>query len=130
MAFELREAITQALIKEGTELSGLINDRVFQSSSLAIQAARPFVVAKLGVVNAAGWRDGPTWRMGELWVHDEPGDYYTIDRIIELAKAAFHELKNEDNFLEARFVSVTPDLDDPELGTILRVARFQWALTN
>lgn len=126
---DLREKAVQSLITVDP-IRGYIGDRVYQTGTMAIEKPRPFIIARFGLVNDVAWRDGPTSQTVELWVHDEPGDYNRIDQIISLAKSAWHALPNEENFLESRFVSTTPDLQDPELSTIFRVARFMWALST
>jgi hypothetical protein len=109
----------------------LMQDRVVQQSSQITEDVRPFCVVKLGIdAEIDRWRQGPREKLVELWIHDRPGDYAQIDQLGELAKAAFAAIPNQENFLESRFISGSQDLEDPELGTIFRVFRFQWTTSS
>jgi hypothetical protein len=125
MNFDLRETVVQSLTNN-LSLKAIVDDRYFQSSSMAVEGDRPFVVVKLGLRSDRNWRQGPTDQLVDLWIHDDPGDYHNIDVIADLATQVYEALKNTKEFLEARFVSISSDLEDPDLGTIFKVARYQW----
>jgi hypothetical protein len=138
MAFDLREIAVQSLVKDAV-VGQAVADHVVQSSSMIDEPRTLFVVLKLGVdAELNGWRGGPRERVEELWVHDQPGDYGTIDSLIEEIKRVRASLPSktllpdldQSKLVEVQYLGVTQDLEDPELGTIFRVARFQWTTSS
>lgn len=100
---------------------------------------RPFMVIAAGVADPfegtrepriGGPDSGPRVAMAHrltIWVHNEPGDYETIDNVLALLKTRMLSAGPDpgNNILEARFVQESDDLPDQGLGTITRFSRWQ-----
>lgn len=124
-----RELITQALIAD-QYIDDDVDDRVYQYNSVPDPVMKPYIVVKFGVESAEpGWRAGPTQRPIQVWVHDDPGDFSRIDRVLQRTKTVLQSLPNKDEFLELRFVDTSRDLDDTALGVITKYSTYQMTAT-
>jgi hypothetical protein len=101
-------------------------DRWFQASSVQENPEKPF-----GVYRLAGTGPGVTRRSGsrevrlELWIHDEPGSYLRIDRLLTALEstldAVVHASAAEgESISQTAFDSRSPDLDDSGFGSITK----------
>lgn len=97
--------------------------RIYQASSLSIVPRRPFMTYRLNndfpIAKSIGRR-----AYGQLWANDDPGDYETIDWLLERAREALAAIVPSGTFLEARWIETSPDLRDDVMGTINRYSRF------
>lgn len=117
--------------------------RVLFSSSLVEGMApprRPFVVVTLstdqpyaGVAErmAPNYSE-PHTQYVQVWAHNEPGDMELVDDVIAQVKNAFGNALPQaaENFLQALFLNDSEDQTDPELGTVMRFTRWQFAFSR
>lgn len=132
---DLRKVIFRAL-KGDPELHDLVGDRIFQRGStpdgIPPTEVVPYIVYNLG----QGFNKGPSALRArtqslQVWVHDEPGDYYRIDTILERAKVVLEAVDAGDpvGFLEIRHVETSQDLWDNLLKHLVRYSRLGATLT-
>lgn len=127
--FDARTEATYALSNDDL-LRSIFGDRFYQFGSMEEGAKKPFIVLKFDrETPRRSWRTGPTDVPIQIWVHDTPGDYERIDMVIRRIRAIYALLPNKVGFFESRYFSTSVDLQDPELGTIVKVATFQWTLS-
>jgi len=133
MAFDLRTKI-YGLLRDDLQLQEFVGKEIYQRSGLVQEvppSARPFIIYELGSENPVG----PTvlrakTAVVQTWVHDIMGDYAQIDAILTRVKLVFEAAEVEDEFLELRYLSRSPDLEDLDLKTICRYSRFSATLTR
>jgi hypothetical protein len=127
----LRERIYTALWTDG-DWPNLVPGELWQYSSFdQVPETKPFAVIRWdfgqsGIVH----RGIGSTKAFSIWAHDIPGDYVRIDQILDRAQQILEALLNEDDFLECRRLDTSPDLEDPEMGTILRYSRFGVVTTS
>lgn len=120
-----REILYQELIV-WPQFSELVDDRFFQAVVVeTAPAEKPFAMYTMSTEGVSGQyvlraKD----RNFQIWAHDEGGDYSRIDKILEAAREALLRVDPELGFLEFRWISRSPDLADPALGTICRFDRW------
>lgn len=100
---------------------------------------RPFMVIEAGVADpyegtreyrVGGPDSGPRVALAHrltFWVHNEPGDYETVDDVIALLRTRMMSAGPDpgNHILECRFVQESEDLPDDGFGTITRFSRWQ-----
>ena len=104
---------------------------VYWTGSIDEHAPRPFMVLR-NRGNLPGEYRGAKKRGYEVWVHDAPGSYSRINRLLSLVESAFGSgfpsflADVDDNILavvaQADWQSDSPDLQDEGLGTICRMS--------
>lgn len=86
----------------------------------------PFLVVRMGndrPANMVGRRE-----FFQVWAHDAPGDYATIDSLLAHARNVLEALPNQGSLFEVAWIENSSDLPyDPLTGVIGRYARFQHA---
>ncbi len=103
-------------------------DRWFGSGATTSTPASPFAEIKM-----SGWLPGigPLRRRRlEVWVHDQPGDYDRVDKILEYVRQVLDGAEHRKGASGAEIVrcewkSDSPDLDDDGYGTITRMSAFE-----
>lgn len=127
---EPRELIVSELTTDVSLLTigewGVGEDWLFQFGSFnQAPAVRPFVVLKFQFTseNEAARGVGRT-KPFQLWVHDTPGDFLRIDRIIDRAQVLLLTVPNQGDFIEFSSLGASDEFQDEEMGTILRYATF------
>jgi hypothetical protein len=121
---DLRMKIYQELIN--SQVTEFCDDRIFQVNSIFTPPRKkPFVAIRMGIANADRYPVGSVFTTFQLWVHDEPGDYHQIDQIHAAAKFALLSASREPGFFEFRWVEAGQDMEDDNLNTIMRLARYQ-----
>lgn len=129
MATDLRAIIFQAL-RADPIIAGHVSDRIVQRGSWDMKGQAPPEQLPYLVYNMSeSVQSGPTslratQRYVQLWCHDEPGDYYRIDEILQQAKVVIEAIPQQDMFMDARFINQSPDLFDDLLDHIVRYSRF------
>lgn len=131
---DLRKLVFRAL-REDQSLADRVGDRIYQAGSLSDDvpptSQTPYLVYKLGTEGRAGPSAiRATTRSVEVWAHDQVGDYFVIDEILDRAKVVLEAVDNQGTFLEIRFTNKSPDLWDDVLKHIVRFSRFQATLTE
>jgi hypothetical protein len=118
------------------------DDRILSSSGIQEGMSppeKPFIVVEIGVADPyEGTREyrvggpdaGPrvaTAQRATIWIHNEPGDYETIDTLMVAVRDSLMSAPPDQvhNVLEARLVQESEDLPDDGLGTITRFSRWQ-----
>jgi len=121
---DLRMKIYQELIN--SQVTEFCDDRVFQVNSVFTPPAkRPFVVIRMAIALSDKRPIGSVFTNFQLWAHDEPGDYAQIDQIHAAAKTALLSTSREQGFYEFRWIETGQDMEDDNLATIMRLARYQ-----
>jgi hypothetical protein len=126
---DLRKVVFQAL-KGDPDLSELVEDRIFQRSSLeegVPPAQIPYIVYHFG----ESFGTGPTIikaqrQTVQVWVHDRAGDYFRIDEILDRVKVVLEHIEegDPDGFLGIRHLQTSPDLWDDLTKHIVRYGRY------
>ena len=133
---DLRQVVFRAL-KEDPVIQSFVSDRIFQRGS-TLDGIPPTKVTPYIVYNLAqGFPKGPSSlraRMQNLqvWVHDEPGDYYKIDQILARVKLVLEGVNagEQVGFLEIRHIETSQDLWDNLLKHLIRYSRLGATLTQ
>ena len=116
--------------------SAIIADAQIQSDGIAAANAfavdvdtpqqRPFLQLRWGTNNIG--LDVVTKRFLVIWVHDEPGDYTRIDRILlrlrEILPPLAGTTSGTQSILAVEWTGDSEDLTDDGHGTIARTASF------
>lgn len=107
------------------DLTAIVDDRIF--SAYDEVPATPFVVIRVG--NSTPGLKNLTYReYFTIWAHDAPGDYSTIDQILDICRPALVGLSNQGNLFEVNWIENSQDLPlDPLTGTIGKFSRYQHA---
>lgn len=111
-------------------VQALVGDRVIPAENFHRRPEiAPFIVDRLGNASPDNVLNLAERQYFTIYCHDEssPGEYTRIDDIVSAVKKAFRDAgpAPEDHILEARYLETSPDLDDREMGTVLRYVRFQ-----
>jgi hypothetical protein len=127
---ELRELLYTAL-KDDAPFMALIPGGLTEFSAFTeAPKVKPFAVLKAEPTqHAIVTRGIGSTRPFTLWVHDVPGDYLKIDSALDQAEMVLEGIPHHGSFLEIVRTDSSGDLADPEMGTILRYARFGVVVT-
>ena len=109
----------------------ILENRVTQGESLSDRlGGKPFIFYTIG--NATDERLSETsiayTQFFQIYVHDVPADYQTIDKIVKRIIKKLHGSSGQAtgyDILNVRYLETSRDLDDVTLGTIMRYIRFQ-----
>lgn len=117
-------------VDETLQQIGLVEDNIVSSGSLSgdNRPPSPFAVIRWGVENPG--MGEMTRRLVTIWVHDEPGTYDTIDRILKRLKAILDGVANitdgQGNWLSlVTWQSDSGDLYDPGYRTITKNSTYE-----
>jgi hypothetical protein len=133
MTFDLRRLIHTSL-SEDPQLTEMVGDRVMQRDLMqepGMELEKPFLVHALGLKTESGpsaARNKAQWIM--VWAHQERGDYYTVDQVLDHCKRVLEGIPNQGAFYEIRHLERSEDLFDKELRTNCRYDRYQAVLTE
>lgn len=111
-------------------ITALVGTRVHQGESLVkAQLDAPFLVYRIGnETNELFSEDDqqPHRVFFQVYIHDKGGDYMRID---DLVKLVINALRGgpypEYKILRVNYLETSRDLDDAEMGTLVRYVRFQ-----
>jgi hypothetical protein len=128
VSFDLR-ALVYGSLKNDSVLTGFWADRFYQRSSMENEvppSQRPFGIYYLDRENLVLTPSALKARSltVQVWVHDEPGDYYQIDQVLDRVREVLEATPAQDKFLEFRLLFKSSDLYDDLLKTIVRYSRF------
>lgn len=106
---------------------------VFQHRSIVrdgVPKLKPFLSHRLGMEQPEIKDDGITVTasvLGQVWVHDDPGDYMAIDAVLKEVEGFFEHAAGTagNSLIRAEWLETSEDFADPEMGTILRWCRFR-----
>ncbi len=135
----MERAWVHDVLSADTDLAALVQTRIFQAESLdGPPRTKPFLIWRMG--NTSPDNDVPQARRQyvTLYAHDmaKPGEYSRIDKIPDAAIKAMvqagidHPAKKANKIVAVRFLEMSADFDDREMGTILRYSRFQIVLAE
>jgi hypothetical protein len=132
---DIRKVVFRAL-RADPEITSLVGDRIWQRGSTPDgipPGETPYIVYHMGERFGAGPSALRASRQTvQVWVHDEPGDYYVIDQILARVKFVLEavEAGNPHGFLEIRFLQTGPDLWDDLVKQIVRFSRLQATMSE
>lgn len=132
---DLRKVVFQSL-RADPKITELVGDRIWQRGSTVdgIPPEKvPYIVYNFGERFGAGPSALRASRQSvQVWVHDEPGDYYVIDQILAQVKLVLEavEAGDPDGFLEIRLLETSPDIWDDLVKHIIRFSRLQATLSQ
>lgn len=111
-------------------IQAVVADRVFQGESMLVaEMAHPFLVYRIGnETNELFSEDTlrPHRVFFQVYIHDRGGDYMRIDDLVKLViDALVGGPYPAYKILRVNYLETSRDLDDAEMGTILRYVRFQ-----
>lgn len=133
MAFELRAKVYD-LLRNDLALQDIVGKEIYQKSGFDREVPtkqRPFLIYELGADSPVG----PTALRARsaivmVWMHDEMGDFTTIDEGLSRVKVVLEAAEHEAEFLELRYLGRSPDMEDLDLKTNCRYIRFTATLTR
>ena len=117
-------------LSDDVAIAAVVDDRVKQGESMIIaELTVPFLVYRIGNETSEQFSEDPLEPhrvFFQVYIHDRGGDYTRIDDLVPLVIAA---LKGgpypEYKILRVNYLETSRDLDDAEMGTIMRYVRFQ-----
>lgn len=121
-----RIIVAQALLAS-TDLRAKVDNRIGAASSFNQQSKKPLVAIRAHTGFPGAKRIGLREYV-QVWAHDDPGNYETIDEILTICRTTLEALQPSvalGEFLEARWVETGVDLRDDLMDTIARYSRFQ-----
>ena len=101
-----------------------------QASSITETPEKPFGVYRLAGTGPTVTRRSPSKEVRlELWIHDVPGSYVRIDRLLTALESTFNAVvhasaEEGESISQATFDSRSPDLDDSGFGTVCKASIF------
>lgn len=114
----------------GRQLGETAEDSVFASHSLeGVPRNKPFIVHSMGNDTNEGLSDDSSAhrQFSTIYVHDEGQDYDVIDLVIARLKELLNDAPGSAEFgvITCHYLETSQDLEDDQMGTIVRYARFQ-----
>jgi hypothetical protein len=123
----MRQLVYEALMASD-ELRDEVDNRIFAASNVDYQGKKPLIVLRshtsFPIARAEGRGLGSRTYL-QLWVHDKPGSYVRIDKVLSICRKVLEAMPPQDNFLEATWIESGVDLRDDQMETITRYSRFQ-----
>lgn len=118
-------------VQNSAAITADVGDRVFQNTSLREDEAtreltKPFIVYRVwGLRPEFRGDDGDVKRreVFQWFVHDEPGDYTRIDRILENLHALFADARDQEAGIISEWLEMSEDFRDDDMNTIMRYCR-------
>jgi len=121
-----RIIVAQAL-RASPELRALVDNRIGAASSFNVQSKRPLIAIRAHTDFPGAHRIGRREYI-QVWAHDTPGDYETIDNILTICRQVLEAIQPSvalGEFLECRWVETGVDLRDDVMESITRYSRYQ-----
>ena len=120
-------------VQNSAAITADVADRVFQDTSLREDEAtrgitRPFIVYRVWGLRPEFRGDDSDVKRREVFqwfVHDEPGDYTRIDRILENLYTLFADTRDQDAGVISEWLEMSEDFRDDDMNTIMRYCRTQ-----
>lgn len=119
---EIASVGLMALLGEGA--ASILAFQSFKS----VPSKKPFVVNKSSTTQPELKDDGRTIAAHtnfQVWVHDDPGDYLAIDAVLKELKGVIEDSAGDETVIRGEWLETSEDLEDSEMGTILRYCRFR-----
>lgn len=122
----MRKTIMQLIAGTPNVIEEIPLDRWYQADSIKETPEKPFGIYRLSSTGPGVTRNSPSREVRlEVWIHDEPGSYLRIDRLLTAVentfKAVIHASAAEgESISQAAFDSRSPDLNDSGFGSICK----------
>lgn len=127
---DVRRKIYQELVNS-PQVTSLVVDRVFQANmNFTPPKEKPFLVYRMFPQTVKNYVLGASDAFFQVWAHDDPGDYHTIDVLLGYVREALLRASPESGFLEFRFNETSADYEDTYMATITRYCRYQAVLLD
>lgn len=135
MQVDLRGIIFRALMDD-PEIAAEVGDRIVQRGSwdqdgIPAPTVLPYIVYDLsneGSYGPSAMR--ATRRFFTVRVHDQLGDYFRIDQILQRVKVVLQDVDQQHELMQIRFIEKSQDLFDDLLDHLVRYSRFHATLTE
>jgi hypothetical protein len=118
------------IIQPKLKVGEVLEDRVSQSETMSDRLSlKPYLFYTIGNATDDQLSENTLTynQFFQIYVHDTPGDYQLIDRLVVRTKALLqgaHGLHGAYDIMNVRHLETSRDLDDVTLGTIMRYIRF------
>jgi len=126
----MRKTIMQIIGTNTDVLEDIPLDNWHQASSITETPVKPFGVYRLSGTGPSVTRRSASKEVRlELWIHDVPGSYVRIDRLLSSLESTFnavvHASADEDESIsQAAYDSRSPDLEDSGFKSICKASIF------
>lgn len=106
-----------------------IVDAVYAAGAVpANPSARPFIVIALGEETSDlqdGFQTAASSQASTLWIHDNPGSYGRIDRILKLVRSVIAGQVSEEGAIACVWQGDSGELSDDVYNTIVRTGSYR-----
>lgn len=122
----MRKTILQVIAANPDVVAEVPADRWYQAGSVAENPVKPFGIYRLSSTGPGVTRRSPSREVRlEMWIHDEPGSYLRIDRLLSALERTFEAVVHAsaaegESISQAHFDSRSPDLNDSGFGSICK----------
>jgi hypothetical protein len=126
----MRKTIMDLIATTPDVIAEIPLDRWKQASSITQTPEKPFGVYRISGAGPGVTRSSSSREVRlELWIHDEPGSYLRIDRLLTALEKTFNAVVHAsaaegESISQTAFDSRSPDLDDSGFGSICRATIF------
>lgn len=126
----MRKTIMQIIASDATVMQEIPIENWHQASGVETAPAKPF-----GIYRLSGTGPGVTRRNAskevrlELWIHDVPGSYLRIDKLLGSLESTFNAVvhasaEEGESISQAAYDSRSPDLQDTGFNSICKASIF------
>lgn len=124
------DALRDLLFADADAMPANAEDSIYGSHSIEnVPTKKPFIVHNMGNDTSASLGEGSRAHRQYIiiYVHDEGNDYTRIDDIISELINLLDDAPGSAEFgvLTAHYLETSQDLEDDQMGTIVKYARFQ-----
>lgn len=120
-------------VQNDAAVTAEVGDRVYQDTSLredeaTRQLTKPFIVYRVWGLRPEFRGDDSDVKRREVFqffVHDEPGDYLRIDRILKALYDLFADTRDQSAGIISEWLEMSEDFRDDDMNTIMRYCRIQ-----
>jgi hypothetical protein len=132
---DLRALVFRAICDDPA-IAAAVGERIVQRGSwdeggIAAPTELPYIVYSMSDESVTGPSAmHATRRYLMVWAHDDLGDYFRIDQILDQVKEVLTSVEHQDSFMDIRFLGKSPDLYDDIQKHLVRYSRFYATLTE
>jgi hypothetical protein len=122
----MRKTIMQIIGSNAEVLEAIPLDNWHQASDIDTTPVKPFGVYRLSGTGPGVTRSSPSKEVRlELWIHDVPGSYLRIDKLLSSLESTFNAVVHAsaaegESISQTAYESRSPDLDDSGFGSICK----------
>lgn len=104
-------------------------DRIYQFGSMTEPSGKPFAIYRLsGRMDRVTTKSAMGSNRVEVWIHDEPGSYSRIERLLSAVEDKFlavtHRVVGDQSISQIGYDSRSPDLYDEGFKSICKMSSF------